>query len=47
MNIKPKPVLIKISSVLMLIVPLRTYAALTLPPLFLFTILYMFGVGWR
>ncbi|MGI6778849.1 MAG: hypothetical protein ACOX7R_12840 [Acetivibrionales bacterium] len=31
----------------LLIVPLRTYAALTLPPLFLFTILYMFGVGWR
>ena len=47
MNIKPKPVLIKISSVLMLIVPLRSYATITLPPLFLSTVLYLVGVGWR
>ena len=30
-----------------LIVPLRFYAALALPPLFLLTIMYMYGVGWR
>ena len=28
-----------------LIVPLRSYAAL--PPLFIVTVLYLFGVGWR
>ena len=26
---------------------LRSYAALTLPPLFILTSLYLFGVGWR
>ena len=30
-----------------LIVPLRSYAALALPPLFIVTVLYLFGVGWR
>lgn len=31
-----------------LLIPfLASYAALTLPPLFLLTILYLFGVGWR
>jgi hypothetical protein len=30
-----------------LIVPLHTYTVLTLPPLFLMTVLYLFGVGWR
>jgi len=39
--------LIQLAVGALLIVPLRTYAALTLPPLFLFTILYMFGVEWR
>ncbi|MGI6425189.1 MAG: hypothetical protein ACOX2A_08240 [Tepidanaerobacteraceae bacterium] len=27
--------------------PLRSYAVLTLPPLFLLTVLYLFGVGWH
>ena len=31
----------------LLIGPLRAYSVLTLPPLFLLTILYLFGVGWR
>jgi hypothetical protein len=31
----------------LLIIPLRSYAVLTLPPLFLLTVLYLFGVGWR
>lgn len=31
----------------LLFVPLRSYAALTLPPLFLLTVLYLFGVSWR
>ena len=30
-----------------LFVPLLSYAVLTLPPLFLLTLLYLFGVGWR
>lgn len=30
----------------LLIVPLITYAVLTLPPLYLLTILYLFAVGW-
>ena len=31
-----------------LLIPfLASYAALTLPPLFILTILYLFGVGWR
>ena len=31
----------------LLIIPLRAYAALTLPPLLLVTVLYLLGVGWR
>ncbi|MGI6404339.1 MAG: hypothetical protein ACOX0K_09095 [Oscillospiraceae bacterium] len=31
----------------LLIFPLRAYAVLTLPPLFLLTALYLLGVGWR
>ncbi|HFU3969162.1 TPA: hypothetical protein ACGO20_000655 [Streptococcus suis] len=38
---------IQLSAGILLIVPLRSYAALTLPPLFLLTVLYLFGVGWR
>ena len=30
-----------------LFVPLLSYAAITLPPLFLSTVLYLVGVGWR
>lgn len=30
-----------------LFVPLLSYAVLILPPLFLLTLLYLFGVGWR
>lgn len=32
---------------LVLVFPLQAYAVLTLPPLFILTILYLFGVGWR
>ena len=39
--------LIQLAAGVILIIPLRSYAALTLPPLFLLTILYLFGVGWR
>lgn len=39
--------LIQLTVGVLLIVPLRAYTALTLPPLFLLTILYLFGVGWR
>jgi len=39
--------IIQLAAVVLLIVPLRSYAALTLPPLILFTALYLFGVGWR
>lgn len=38
---------IQLAAGILLIVPLRSYAALTLPPLFLLTVLYLFGVGWR
>jgi hypothetical protein len=38
---------IQLSAGILLIVPLCPYAALTLPPLFLLTVLYLFGVGWR
>lgn len=38
---------IQLAAGILLIVPLRSYAALTLPPLFLLTLLYLFGVGWR
>ena len=39
--------LIQLAAGVLLIVPLRSYATLTLPPLFLLSILYLFGVGWR
>lgn len=39
--------LIQLAAGVLLIVPLYSYAALTLPPLFLLTILYLFGVGKR
>jgi len=32
---------------LLLIFLLRAYAALTLPPLFILSVLYLFGAGWR
>jgi hypothetical protein len=38
---------IQLAAGVLLIVPLRAYAVLTLPPLFLLTVLYLFGVGWR
>jgi hypothetical protein len=38
---------IQLAAGVLLIVPLRAYAALTLPPHFLLTILYLFGVGWH
>lgn len=38
---------IQLAAVVLLIVPLRSYAALALPPLFIVTVLYLFGVGWR
>ena len=38
---------IQLAAGVLLFVPLRSYAALILPPLFLLTILYLFGVGWR
>jgi hypothetical protein len=38
---------IQLAAGVLLFVPLRSYAALTLPPLFLHTVLYLFGVGWR
>lgn len=31
----------------LLIVPIHIYTVLALPPLFLLTVLYLFGVGWR
>ena len=37
---------IQLAAGVLLIVPLLSYAALTLPPLFLLTVLYLFGVGW-
>lgn len=39
--------LIQLAAGVLLIVPLYSYAAFTLPPLFLLTILYLFGVGKR
>ena len=39
--------LIQLAAGVLLIVPLLSYAVLTLPPLFLLTLLYLFGVGWR
>ena len=39
--------LIQLAAGVILIVPLLSYAALILPPLFLLTVLYLFGVGWR
>ena len=38
---------IQLAAGVVLILPLYSYAVLTLPPLFLLTILYLFGVGWR
>ncbi|EHQ91336.1 hypothetical protein [Desulfosporosinus youngiae] len=38
---------IQLAAVVLLIVPLYSYAALALPPLFIVTVLYLFGVGWR
>lgn len=38
---------IQLAAGVALILPLYSYAVLTLPPLFLLTILYLFGVGWR
>jgi hypothetical protein len=38
---------IQLAAGVLLIFPLRSYAALTLPPLLILTILYLFGVGWR
>jgi hypothetical protein len=31
----------------LLIVPIHIYTVLALPPLFLLTVLYLFGLGWR
>jgi len=38
---------IQLAAGVLLVYLLHSYAALTLPPLFLLTALYMFGVGWR
>ena len=38
---------IQLAAGVLLIVPLCSYAVLTLPPLFLLTLLYLFGLGWR
>ena len=38
---------IQLAAGVLLVYSLRSYAALTLPPLFLLTVLYLFGVGWR
>jgi len=38
---------IQLAAGVLLIVPLRAYAALSLPPLFLLTVLYLVGVGWH
>lgn len=38
---------IQLAAGVLLIVPLCAYAVLTLPPLFLVTILYLSGAGWR
>lgn len=38
---------IQLAAGVLLIFPLCSYAALTLPPLFILTVLYLFGAGWR
>jgi len=38
---------IQLAAGVLLVYPLRSYAALTLSPLILLTVLYMFGVSWR
>jgi hypothetical protein len=38
---------IQLAAGVLLVYSLRSYAALTLPPLFLLTVLYLVGVGWR
>ena len=38
---------IQLAAAVMLIFPLCPYAILTLPPLFVLTILYLFSIGWR
>jgi hypothetical protein len=38
---------IQLAAGVLLSIPLLSYAALTLPPLILLTVLYLFGVGWR
>lgn len=38
---------IQLAAGVLLVYPLHSYAALTLPTLFLLTVLYLFGVGWR
>lgn len=38
---------IQLATAVLLIFSLGPYAALTLPPLLVLTILYLFGVGWR
>jgi hypothetical protein len=38
---------IQLAAAALLVVPLGAYIVLTLPPLILLTVLYMFGVGWR
>lgn len=38
---------IQLTAGVVLIFPLRSYAILTLPPLFILTILYLFLTGWR
>ena len=38
---------IQLAAGVLLVYSLRSYAALTLPPLFLSTVLYLVGVGWR
>ncbi|MGI6704900.1 MAG: hypothetical protein ACOX6S_01095 [Clostridia bacterium] len=38
---------IQLAAGVLLIAPLLAYAVLTLPPLFLVTVIYLFGVGWR
>ena len=38
---------IQLAAGVLLIPMLCSYAVLTLPPLFVFTILYLFAVGWR
>ena len=37
---------IQLAAGVLLIFPLQAYTILTLPPLFIVTVLYLFGVGW-